>query len=194
MTPEPELADPEDLPRQMDDESKKLFEEYINAHKQRKENSRGKKVVTSKLCKVINDMRESGVCPSKITEHMPVNSPATIYYHLRGDCSHDDRPSITYDECCKMRIYSRRGAKTTTLAMLNDIDRNNVQIHILGKCSHEDGIEPLTVEEARYTTYNRTTSTCPICNEDFEHKKYRDRITCSRQCNSKYANNQKEKV
>lgn len=146
--------------------------------------------VSPAMCESMQDMKSDGMTASEIADEMGISSNTTVYYHLREECSHQYRPKVTYSECGWMRIHSRNGARTPTLAVLYDLSEENVVEHLMGRCNHEDGIEPLTEDECRYTLHSEagvTVSTCEMCGEEFEHKEYRNRTTCSIKCNAKYA-------
>lgn len=186
-------AKPEDLPDQLDEDSRALLTQYLESKRGDKDSwDRECNKISKEVCDLINEMKEDGVPAKEILDYIPAESTTAVYYHYRGDCTHEYRTRVTYDECMRMRMYSRKGARTSTLAILFNLARTNVQNHIMGNCSHEDGFEPLTAEEARWSLYmerNDTSSICPICGDEFEHKTYQDRTTCSPECNVKYASN-----
>lgn len=187
----PKLADPEDIPKELGDESREKFITYIKQHKTAKTDwDRTSNKVTKYMCDIINEMHSNGVKPDNILEFMPISSPNTIYYHVRGDCEHEYRTQLTYDECGWMRAKAHQGAPSRTLAMLYNLAQEVATIHLTGKCQHEDGIEPISGPELRANSQSgpeTTTSVCPICEQEFEHEAYRPRTTCSTQCNVEYA-------
>lgn len=193
MSDDIDYADPEDLPRQLDGDSRALLEQYLESKRPDKDGwDRECNKISKDVCELIQEMYEDGVPVKEILKYVPAKSTTAVYYHINEECTHEYRTRVTYDECMRMRMYSRKGARTPTLGVLFNLARTNVQNHIMGKCSHEDGFEPLTAEEARWSLYkerNNTTSICPICGDEFEHKKYHDRTTCSSECNVKYASN-----
>lgn len=109
--------------------------------------------INKDLCELINEMYEQDMKASEIMKLIPATSQNTLYYHVRGDCEHEHREIVTFDECGWMRVYSRKGAKTSTLAILYNIHRRTVQKHLRGKCSHEQGIKPLTKQERRWNLH-----------------------------------------
>lgn len=186
-----DYASPEDIPEKLDEDTKAKLRKYLESKKSDgKSWDRRCNKISKKVCKLINEMKDEGVAVSTILSYIPAKSENTVYYHLGKDCSHEYRIRVTYDECCRMRMYSRKGARTSTLAILFDLNRRSVMRHLRGHCSHEDGFEPLSAEEARWSLHmepDTTISTCPICGDDFKHKEYRERTTCSPQCNAVYA-------
>lgn len=148
--------------------------------------------VTKEMCIKIQKLHERGAQAEHIASKFNLSSANTVYYHSRGDCSHDRRTSVTYSECGWMRVHFKNGNSVSELSDKYGIAEKNVRVHLKGGCSHEDGIKPLSTEEMRKINKERrnnnfTTSICEICGEAFEHKEYRDRVTCSKTCNAKKA-------
>lgn len=185
------LARVQDIPDELGDESKRKLKSYIRRHRDEHGNwNRDSNKVSAELCSLMHDMHSEGLTAKEIKEPLPISSPNTIYYHLRNDCTHEKRVQLTYDECGWMRVHAHEGAPSTTLAMLYGVNQRVASRHITGKCSHEDGIEPVSPEQLRANGHNLSktvTSTCPECGEDFKHKDYRERRFCSSQCNAVYA-------
>ena len=184
-------ADPETIPKGIDQDTKKRLKTYLaQKKKQDSEAKRTSNKVTKGMCDLINDMYEDRASPSEITEFAPVSSPNTIYYHLRGDCSHEYRSIITYSECGWMRVKAHKGMSTSEISSEYNVSERVVISHVTGDCGHEDGIEPLggdMLYENSLEGPSMTTSTCPVCGDEFKHRSYRDRTTCSSQCNVQYA-------
>jgi len=153
--------------------------------------------VTKELCDLIHEMDSKDVPHSKIISSMPFSSQHTLYYHLREECEHEYRSRITYSECGWMRIYAKQGAPLQTLSLLFNLSNENTSIHLSGKCGHEDMLEPVSTEQLRSNSTDVAsivTSICPICDEEFTHKEYRDRTTCSEQCRNIYASHKSHKT
>lgn len=145
-------------------------------------------IVSKELCELINELDKKGMAHSDIIDIMPFSSPNTLYYHLKDKCSHNQRTKISYDECGWMRIYAKQGAPVKTLSLLFNIAPENVSKHLTGDCSHEDGVKRVDHSTIRSNSFkdNKEISECKVCGEEFEHKSYRDRTTCSNKCNQKY--------
>lgn len=191
------LADPEDLPKGISKDARETMVSIINQHKKdvgEIEKTSGK--VTVELCETFSQMKENGVPVSEIQELTHIDSPNTIYYHLRGDCSHQHRAQVTYSECGWMRIKAQQGAGTPELSEEYDLSQENTAVHVTGKCQHEDGIEPVSGDQLYKNSRSSdrwTTSVCPVCGEQFRHKDYRERTTCSDDCNVEYASEMSRK-
>lgn len=143
------LKSVDDIPRQITGKGRKLLEEYIQ-----KEINQGAgcNKVTKELCNLMCEMRDAGMSGQRIANQLDVVSTNAVYYHTRGDCTHEKSDKITYSECGWMRVKSRKGAQTKTLSILYDTTVRTVQTHLSGDCSHDDGIEPVD-SELRYENY-----------------------------------------
>lgn len=185
------MANEDLIPHQLDDDARQRLIEHLDRYRSQKTHSDAKpNKVTGELCDLVNEMYEEGIKPSEIVEAMPFSSNNTIYYHVRGDCSHTQRRLVTYDECMWMRIKAQKGAPRKTLAMLYDLSIRNATDHILGECGHDNGIEPLTNEELKENTAEyvfKTEAVCDMCGKKFRHKRHRDRRFCSKACACSHA-------
>lgn len=143
------LKSEDDIPRQITGEARELLKGFIN-----EEENRGHECnkVTKDLCNAMCELRESGVSGAEIADRIGVVSPNAVYYHTRGDCTHEKGDRLTYSECGWMRVKSRKGALTETLAVLYDTTKRTVQVHLSDDCSHDQGIEPVP-EDVRYENY-----------------------------------------
>jgi hypothetical protein len=193
-----ELADPDDLPPGLSPEMEERLENVLQQLKDEEEIrqsrdgewDRTSNKVTKSLCDLMNELRDDGVMPREILSMVPVSSPNTIYYHLRGDCSHEYRAKISYDECGWMLFKATNGASSKELSESYDVSQECVARHVTGRCQHKHNLEPLTGDELFANSKEgpeTTTSICPECGEEFEHEAYRERRFCSNQCNSTYA-------
>lgn len=188
-----------DIPRQLDDEMKGKLRRYLDEHDDAQEAKRSRKV-SKELCDLVNEMANEGVMKTEILDFVHFSSKNTLYYHLRGDCSHELGTDLTYDECGWMRVYAHNGAPSNTLGILYDVSTDTASKHVRGKCEHEDGIEPVSKDQM-WENQKKTRHSadiieeeCPVCGDTFEYKEYHTRTTCSEMCNSKYANQIKEKA
>jgi hypothetical protein len=192
-----ELAHPDTLPDQLSEENREALASIMEAS--RSEGGGGPKgtgKVTVDLCNIIQEMYTEGTSVSDIIEHIPVESPNTVYYHLRGDCTHSKRAKISYSECGWMRVKANKGESSKTISEEYNVTQRNAAVHITGKCSHEDGVDPVEPETLRsnsHTGPSMTISVCPVCGDEFDHKEYRERTTCSSECNVVYASRQSAK-
>jgi hypothetical protein len=195
---EDELADPSDIPRRISDRARDRLIRYIKRRKSQyrlsdqkiDEWERSSSKVTKELCETIRDMNAAGTSASEIAKLTPIQSRNTVYYHLRGDCNHKQRSMVTYSECGWIRYKAHKGASTKALAVLYDVSKRTIVAHATGECNHSHGCEPITGGELQSNAYEKAsivTSTCAVCGQQFEHKEYRDRTTCSSGCNVKYA-------
>lgn len=184
-------VNPDELPRQLSDESRERLAQYIRnktPDKGEKPKTSGK--VTPEMCNLFGEMREEGVKVQDIADTFRLESVNSVYYHLADKCTHEKRELLTYSECGWMRTYAHQGAPSRTLAMLYDITQENATIHITGKCNHEDGVEPVSPEKLRENSHLGTEmqeSICPECGDDFEHPIYKSQRFCSNGCNARYA-------
>jgi hypothetical protein len=154
-------------------------------------------IVTKELCELMHDMDSKDIPHTDIIDCMPFSSQHTLYYHLREDCDHSYRSKLSYHECGWMRIYAKQGAPLQTLTVLFNISERNASIHLSGECNHEDMLEPVSTEQLRANSVETApivTSICPICDQEFTHKEYRDRTTCSEQCRNIYASEKSHKT
>lgn len=144
------LKSEDDIPRQITGESRELLKRFINEPepKQGKECNK----VTKQLCDTMCEMKQSGMSGSEIADNIGIVSQNAVYYHTRGDCTHEKGNKITYSECGWMRVKSRKGALTETLAVLYNVTKRTAQVHLSGKCSHDQGIEPVP-KDVRYQNY-----------------------------------------
>lgn len=186
-----ELADPDTLPTQLDEEQRDMLAALMEKSRQSLPDSpKSSHKIDSNVCKVMREMKESGVSVKEILDYVPAKSPNTVYYHINDDCSHDRRVQITYSECGWMRVKAGNGKTSADIADEYNLAQRNARMHITGKCSHEDGIEPVDSDVLRANSYPdppMETSECPVCGSEFEHREYADRTTCSNMCNVKYA-------
>jgi len=190
-------AHPSDLPEAIGEDEKRKLKKYLNSinDSNSKPNKTSRKV-SKQLCSLIEDLAEQGLKPQEICDLIEVKSKNTVYYHLRDECEHKYRDKVTYDECGWMRVYAKKGAPSSTLAILYNVSREIATRHITGKCNHQDGIQPLSGLELRRNSYSgpdMVTKTCPVCGGTFDHKKYNNRTTCSRSCCGKYASMKQHK-
>lgn len=189
-----EYADPQDLPDRISDDPRRMLKSIIRGGKGAEGSwSTENRKVPKSLCEFINTLHDEGVGSTQIIDMIDhINSVNTICYHLRGDCSHDSRMRILRDECGWMRIKAQQGAGSAELAEEYDIAKENVAVHVTGRCSHDCSIEPISGDQlyknSRSNEETITTSVCPVCDDQFEHREYRERTTCSQKCNSKWAN------
>jgi len=146
---ESSLKSVDDIPRQITGKGRKLLEQYVNGEINKGE---GCNKVTKELCDLMCEMRNIGMSGKQIANELEIVTTNAVYYHTRGDCTHEKSDKITYSECGWMRVKSRKGAQTKTLAVLYDTTIRTVQTHLSGDCSHEDGIEPVD-PELRYENY-----------------------------------------
>lgn len=195
------VPDIDDLPNGLDGDAKRRIQEYAEElteeNKEDIHEDRNQNIVTKELCELIHDMDSKGMRHKDIIECMPFSTQHTLYYHLREDCKHSHRTTVTYDECGWMRVYAKQGAPLRTLAVLFNISRENASTHLSGDCSHEDMLEPVSTEQLRANsveTASVVTSICPVCDEEFTHKEYRDRKTCSVPCRNIYAANKSKQT
>lgn len=180
-----------EIPSGVNDETKERIKSLVEYEEEVSENwERTSCKVTKELCNIICEMYSDGISPRDITDCLPISSHNTVYYHVRGDCNHEYRSKLTYDECGWMRVYARKGAPSSSLAVLYNVHKDRVSHHVTGKCRHEDGIEPVSASKLRsngYSTPDYVTKECPVCGDEFEHKEYKSRTTCSNKCNYSYA-------
>ena len=195
------VPDISELPNGLNDDAKQRIEQYAKKLTEEQGNEdrvqKTSNTVTMELCELIHDMDSKDIPHTDIIECMPFSSQHTLYYHLREDCDHSYRSKLTYNECGWMRIYAKQGAPLQTLSVLFNISERNASIHLSGECNHEDMLEPVSTEQLRSNsveTANIVTSICPICDEEFTHKEYRDRTTCSEQCRNIYASHKSHKT
>jgi len=143
------LKSEDDIPRQITGKSRELLKSYIT-----KEDNRGTECnkVTKDLCNAMRELKDSGLSGAEIANKIKIVSPNAVYYHTRGDCTHEKSDMITYSECGWMRVKSRKGALTETLAVLYDTTKRTVQVHLSGDCSHDQGIKPVP-KDVRYENY-----------------------------------------
>jgi len=195
------VPDVENLPNGLGDDARQKLEAYAkrlsesDISQQNKEKTSN--IVSKELCELIHDMDSKDIPHTDIVECMPFSSQHTLYYHLREDCDHSYRSRLSYDECGWMRIYAKQGAPLQTLSTLFNISQRNTSIHLSGECNHEDMLEPVSTEQLRANSVETApiiTSICPVCDEEFTHKKYRDRTTCSEQCRNIYASHKSHKT
>lgn len=192
MTDEPSTyANPDTLPSGLSDDTReKLASIMESGMAQSGIRKRDSHVITPLVCEVIREMHEQGVSPTEIVNFFPVKSQSTLYYHINDKCSHNHRVRLTYSECGWMRVKAGNGEPSKVLAEEYGISQRVASRHILGDCSHEDGILPIDPGELRSNSYNgitMTTSVCKLCGDEFEHAKTRDRMACSRECSAKQA-------
>lgn len=154
--------------------------------------------ISSEVCDAMNRLSDRGVSATDIAETFGISSHTTVYYHLNDKCKHEYRSKVTHSECGWMRYHANNGAPTSTLAILYNISEKHARRHILGKCSHRHECPTPTPEELRSNGYNNAkdlvTSVCPICEEEFKHKPYYDRTTCSEECKYRYIGRQSAKA
>jgi len=185
------LADPDTLPTQLGEEQREMLAALMGKSRQPLPDSpKSSHKITSNVCKVMREMKESGVSVKEILDYVPAESPNTVYYHINDNCSHDRRVQITYSECGWMRVKAKEGAATSEVADDYNLSPKNARMHIVGKCSHEDGIEPVNADVLRANAYPdppMATTSCPVCETEFKHREYINRTTCSEQCNAEYA-------
>lgn len=185
------LADPEDLPTGLSEDIRKALVKYLKRKKKSKDDwEHTSAKVPIYLCDLMRDMHDEGLPGTKIVNLVPVKSQATVYYHLRDDCSHDYRSQLTYDECGWIRMYAKKGAPSKTLAVLYDISQEAIARHATGRCSHDHGCKPIDSQELHNNGRAETpmtTSTCPECEESFEHAEYKEQRFCSNKCNAIFA-------
>lgn len=186
-----QLAHPDTLPDSLSNETEEMLTEMMKRSRGPEEReSRRSHKVTSSVCKVMREMKSDGVHVDDILEYVPVKSVNSIYYHINDECSHDRRVLLTYSECGWMRIRAHEGSPTKDIAEEYNLAPKNARVHLMGKCSHEDGIKPVEPKTLRSNAYSgtpQTTSMCPMCETEFEHPEYVERTTCSPQCNVEYA-------
>jgi len=147
---ESNLTSEEQIPRQITGESRELLKSFINDGEDKRGNECNK--VTQDLCDTICKLKKLGKSGSEIADMIGVVSENAVYYHARGDCTHEKGDMITYSECGWMRVKSKKGALTETLAVLYNTTKRTVQVHLSGDCSHEDSIEPVP-KDVRYQNY-----------------------------------------
>lgn len=195
---EDQLADPSDIPSRIPDDVRRNLVRYIKRRKKQYRLSdqkiedwdRSSSKVSMELCETIKEMKESGASASDIVDCTPIKSRNTVYYHLRGDCNHSQRSMLTYSECGWIRYKANNGASTKALAVLYNVSKRTILTHATGECGHSHGCETVTGSQLKsngQSEASTVTSTCAVCGERFEHKEYRDRTTCSSDCNVKYA-------
>jgi hypothetical protein len=186
-----ELADPDTLPTQLGEEQRETLAALMAKSRQSLPDSpKSSHKIDTNVCKVMREMKESGVPVEEILDYVPAKSPNTVYYHINDKCSHDRRVQVTYSECGWMRAKASNGKTSAEIADEYNLAQKNARMHILGKCSHEDGIEPVSPDVLRANAYPdppTVTTTCPVCGTDFQHREYNNRTTCSEQCNVEYA-------
>jgi len=192
------LIDKSQIPDQVDGKSRELIESYLDSNRegggedwdwQNTEHKTSAKV-TVDLCKLIKEMYSDGASATDIIECTHIRSRNTVYYHVNDECSHTKRSSIAYSECGWMRRHARKGASTPTLSVLHDVSKRCVRVHVTGECDHTHGCETVSIEKLRdnaRSNPNTVTSVCPVCGEEFEHREYHNRTTCSKSCNGVYA-------
>lgn len=185
------MIDAEQIPRQINGESKQLLESYIRKHRKDKQeaDTTGHKV-SREMCKVMNNLYEDGTQPKELLEIFPINSKSTLYYHLNDECTHSYRTLITYDECGWIRHYAKKGAPTSTLAMLYDTQSNTIAKHAKGECDHDHGCDTVDRDDllensGRDVSYTETE--CVVCGDTFQHKEWRSRNCCSEECSARKA-------
>lgn len=184
-------ASPDTLPQGLNGEARERVASIMREARVSQGENRGESnKVTSIICEGIREMYEQGVPVKEITKQVPVSSHNSVYYHINGECSHEYRVQLTYSECGWMRVKAQKGKSSKELSEEYNLSQDVTTRHIVGKCDHEDGIEPLDSQLLRANAYDgpaTTTSTCPVCENKFEHEEYRDRTTCSPECNVVYA-------
>lgn len=195
------VPDISNLPNGLDSNAKKKIEEYAEGLVEDTDNvgdvEKTSNTVTKEICELIHDMDSKGIPHTDIIECMPFSSQHTLYYHLRKDCQHSYRTKLSYNECGWMRVYAKQGAPLKTLSVLFNISERNASIHLSGECDHEDMLEPVSTKQLRANSVETApivTSICPICDQEFTHKEYRDRTTCSEQCRNIYASEKSHKM
>jgi len=146
--------------------------------------------VSTDMCNAMNKLYDRGLTQREVADVFDM-SRTTIIYHLNDKCKHEYRSKVTYSECGWMRFHANNGAPTSTLAILYDLSEEHTRRHVLGRCTHSHECPTPSPEELRSNGYNNAkdlvTSVCPICEEEFKHKPYFDRTTCSEECKYKYA-------
>lgn len=184
-------ATPDDIPKELNEDARELLIQHLEEmHDSSWSSDSTPGKITKEMCELIHKMRDDGVKWDDIIDYFPISSPSALAYHLNDECSHEKRNRVTYSECGWMRVHARNGAKTQTLSILYNLTHRNVVIHLTGECNHEDGIEPLEGSELYKNSRsvdNWVTSECPVCEAEFKHREWRDRTTCSSECNIKYA-------
>jgi len=191
-----DYAHPDDLPRHISDDARETLENILEHENTYLGWERETGKVSEGLCDFIHKLKdEEELSDEQILEMTPINSVNTIHYHYREECTHEKRTRITADECMWMRIKAHDGKSTSELSDEYDLTQRNVRKHVKDNCSHESRIDPVSGDVLRENAYDgpsTATSTCPICGEEFEHRSYVDRTTCSPECNVQYASNQSD--
>lgn len=183
-----ELADAEDIDPRLSPDTRDRILSYLDNNK---ENS---KPVTNKVSKAMcEDMKhryENGATANDILQDFPIETTDTVYFHVNDKCTHTQRSKVTYDECGWMRVKSKKGAPTKTLAVLYNVSQDTAYEHISDRCNHElhiDPVEPSKLRDNMHPNTETVTSTCAVCSKEFEHKNYVKGTTCSNRCSALYA-------
>jgi len=185
-----DLIDVDEIPSGINNETAEYIKNYIKKEETKDlEWDHTSSKVTVELCDTMNKLYDKGLTAGEIADMFDLESHTTVHYHVQKKCTHEYRSKVTHSECGWMRFHANNGAPTKTLATLYDLSEKHTRTHVLGKCSHDHECPTPSPSELRSNGYGKTdmqTSTCPICEEEFEHEAYFNRTTCSEECKYKY--------